>query len=225
VENVDIDSLRAELDSIVEDGLRFFESAKVIVKFTKKHAAQASASQQDSFKKAGLTQGRDDWDWLDEKHKSDSKNLVQRVTLFAPRLMQAVESSPLVRDDHAEIRLALRSMTTAFQLRYLTTMPAAVLNTGAMRVEHTIDVETALQFFRQEVESLRERMELLSPPLDQLASKIVASQIPNVQKYRPNTAFLMMQIDKHQPRLEDVNNAIKEVFREFGIEAVRADEI
>jgi hypothetical protein len=49
--------------------------------------------------------------------------------------------------------------------------------------------------------------------------------LPPAREYRPNTAFIMMWMDKSHPELDDVANAIKEVCREFKIKAVRADDI
>jgi hypothetical protein len=40
-----------------------------------------------------------------------------------------------------------------------------------------------------------------------------------------NSAFILMWMDKNHPELEDVHQAVKEVFAEFGIKALRADEI
>lgn len=44
-------------------------------------------------------------------------------------------------------------------------------------------------------------------------------------RYRSGTAFVMMWMDRAQPDLEDVRDAIREVCRDFGINAVRADDI
>lgn len=43
--------------------------------------------------------------------------------------------------------------------------------------------------------------------------------------YLPNTAFIMMWMDRSRAELEDVSNAIKEVCGAFNIEAVRADDV
>jgi Holliday junction resolvasome RuvABC ATP-dependent DNA helicase subunit len=41
----------------------------------------------------------------------------------------------------------------------------------------------------------------------------------------PNTAFILMWMDRAHPELDDVSNAIKEVCTEFGIHALRADDV
>jgi hypothetical protein len=43
--------------------------------------------------------------------------------------------------------------------------------------------------------------------------------------HRPNTAFILMWMDKKKPELEDVTNAFKEIFARFGIKALRADDV
>lgn len=51
------------------------------------------------------------------------------------------------------------------------------------------------------------------------------SGIVRTTGYVPNTAFIMMWMEKGHPELDDVCNAMKDVCTAFGIKAVRADDI
>lgn len=54
----------------------------------------------------------------------------------------------------------------------------------------------------------------------------LVTKLPVEQKsIKPNTAFVLMAMDPQKPELEDVYNAIKDVCREFEINAYRADDI
>jgi len=48
---------------------------------------------------------------------------------------------------------------------------------------------------------------------------------PPKSSHHPNTAFIIMQMDKSLPELEDVVETIKRVCNEFKIKAVRADDV
>ena len=80
-----------------------------------------------------------------------------------------------------------------------TTLAPVLLHTAA---KHIVDV-----------------VDLLTPSDTQTAPALATS------RYRPNTAFIMMAIDRTKPDLEDVKNSIKEVFSQFNIEAITADDI
>jgi hypothetical protein len=81
------------------------------------------------------------------------------------------------------------------------------------------DVARARRFFDGAVVSIGDLIDLLSP------AETVQALATGTATYRPNTAFIMMPIDKNQPELEDVKNSIKDVCKEFGITGVTADEL
>ncbi len=80
-------------------------------------------------------------------------------------------------------------------------------------------VQKAFDAFNTAATGLSDLISLLSP------SDGTTDQRPGSVSYRPNTAFIMMAIDKAQPGLEDVKQAIKDVCKEFGIAAITSDEI
>lgn len=81
------------------------------------------------------------------------------------------------------------------------------------------EAETARSVFDDAAVAIHDLIDLLSP------AKTVHASATGTSSYRPNTAFIMMPIDKQQAGLEDVKNAIKEVCKEFGVQAVTADDI
>lgn len=87
------------------------------------------------------------------------------------------------------------------------------------REESVSDVAKAHSAFNAASDAVRNLIDLLLP------SDAIAGSSGGTATYRPNTAFIMMAIDKKQPDLEDVRQAFKEVCSEFGITAVTADEI
>ena len=78
---------------------------------------------------------------------------------------------------------------------------------------------TARGMFDAAAVAIRDLVDLLSP------AETVQTGATGTASYKPNTAFIMMAIDKTKPELEDVKNAVKDVFKEFGVQAVAADDI
>ncbi len=85
--------------------------------------------------------------------------------------------------------------------------------------ENVNGAEAARSLFNNAAATVSELIDLLSP------AESIQAAAPGTASYRPNTAFIMMAIDKNSRDLEDVKNTIKEVCKEFGITATSADEI
>lgn len=98
-------------------------------------------------------------------------------------------------------------------------------------VEHAGQSEESCTFsqaheeFHKSVDNIRVIVRLIFPSEMPVATALARSETAGIKKYRRNTAFIMMWINKDHPELEDTKNVFKEVFKKFGIEAVRSDEI
>lgn len=90
------------------------------------------------------------------------------------------------------------------------------------------------RFYRDDVVVFEDQRMTRRPLASQSDLGIFLNRIPEFgnetvpvlkSSFTPNTAFIMMWMDKSHPELDDVSNAIKEVCGQFGIKAVRADDI
>jgi hypothetical protein len=173
-------------------------------------------------------------DHLTREEEEVAKEIRLSIAEFGPRLIEAVRKSALLEQtDEAETRRLLRALAASLLLREFTYHSSYVVSeedrvfgiVPAEQAERPSRASECFDHFKRDAREIFEKIDLLAPTPDNLTRAIVSSQTPGVRKYRPNTAFIMMQIDERVPRLEDVKNCIKEVFKEFGITAVRSDEI
>jgi hypothetical protein len=85
--------------------------------------------------------------------------------------------------------------------------------------EHETTLEWALSIAR---EGMDEALQIIRTA--HIAAGPTAGQVRTVG-HVPNTAFILMWMDKARPELVDVHTAVRETFAEFGIRAVRADDV
>lgn len=141
----------------------------------------------------------------------------------------AVRVSPLHSDaDMQELRHNTRQMLANLQFREFH-------HTG-VNVHHDEDVvlgvdpPTHEEISVEDVATALRRFDQAAAKTLDLTDLLVAADAsdlaqPGTANYRPNTAFIMMAIDSSKPKLEDIRVTIKDVFKDFGIDAVTADEI
>jgi len=222
LESSDVEALKSELSTILNDGSLFFSSVDL---------AGMKEREAKIFQWRGINPY---WDALTNEEKLRAQQIKKRLTDIGPRLIAAAQVSPLLEQtDIVEIRRLLRTLCSALVLKEYTYLDSYVVS----QEDSVFGIEPASQedvygplhecaeFFGYAAQKLSEKTDFLAPSPENLTRAIVSSQTPSIKKYRPNTAFIMMQINEKYPELEDVKNCIKDVFKEFGIKAVRSDEI
>jgi hypothetical protein len=215
VDSSHVDALRNEFIAIRDEAIAFFADVRVALGPVAEFQTH-------------------EWNILNPEQQETAQKIRKKVTEFGPRLLEAVRESPLMEQvDAVELRRFLRKLSAALQLRhyqYAESYPITEEDrvfgiVPAQQRESAATAEESSKRFKKYAQRILAKMDFIAPSPENLTRAIVSSQIPGVHKYRPNTAFIMMSIDKGNPALEDVKNTIKEVFKSFGIEAVRSDEI
>lgn len=204
----DIASLRERLVDVRQQGLRYFDRVSPI------------------RVPGGL---RHSWSIDNEDARNEAATLRTDVKALSVDIAGALRGAPLLAEaETQELRHNVRQMLASIYFNeyrhagvYVHHDEGLVLGVDPPSHEE-IPVDEpakARQLFDRAAATILDLVDLLSP------TDTAQSFVPGAARYRPNTAFIMMAIDQNRPELEDVKNAIKEVFRAFDISAITADDI
>jgi hypothetical protein len=220
---MDIKELSAGLSVLVEEATTFFDMA-------------LSECGEEPTSQWHFDEDRNTyWDKLSlesrVKSQKTQETLMRVVGLFIPTL----KASPILDEsDEKDVRRSVKKMRATLKLRKFSAWDIEVIHDegtvlGVSPPGQSEDKcnrpNDARKEFLECVELLEGITQLLKITPANIPDGLPAKN-PNLsQSYRPNTAFIMMPIDKSSPDNEDIYEAYKECFVKFGIKAIRADEI
>ena len=204
-----IASLRERLEAVRKAGALYFE-----------HAAPDQ-----------VNEGYEGHSWVvaNPDHHAEAEDLRTTIKSLSVDIAGAARGSPLIAEaDLQDLRHNTRQMLANVRFRRYRHWGVNVHHDEdiVLGVDPPSQEETALnepgaarEMFDAAAVAIRDLVDLLSP------AETVQTGATGTASYKPNTAFIMMAIDNTKPELEDVKNAIKDVFKEFGVQAVTADDI
>ena len=219
----DIDALKHDWEKVVEDGESFFRRVWQTI---------SKAAETDPSVKYAMTVSASLIS--DEDSEAVVPSIADRLAKLVFKIIETSKSSPLVSAvDHGDLRVALKEMLAALRFHTYRHWGTHVLNDEdrvlgvelAGQDEDTCGFSDAKKEFREAAAKVNRIMGLIFPTDTPVAVAIARSETTNIKSYRPNTAFILMWISKDHSELEDVKNCFQEVFKKFGITAIRADEI
>ena len=169
------------------------------------------------------------WEIRDAETLQACEALRDNIKELSVDIAAAARSSPLLADaDMQELRHNTRQMLANVHFReyrhtgvYVHHDEGTVLGVDPPTHEEIPFGESSFAETRFD-QAAAKTLDLTDLLLPTDAAKLTQSGTAN---YRPNTAFVMMAIDDSNWELEDIRTGIKEVFKEFGIEAITANEI
>ena len=174
------------------------------------------------------------WSKLNSPLQESSIRLQSRLIQAVKTVANSMKYSTLLSTaDRSDLGMWTKSVRASLRLREYYAWDTEVLHDEGVVIgvqqagqSDTTPVHPTLaqKRFEQDTTNLLGLVDLLE------ASPILSTDEWRVNpqataEYEPDTAFIMMQIDPHKPVLEDIWGTIKDCFAQFGIEAIRADEI
>jgi len=199
--------------------------------FDRAEAALEKISRPDRWERPG----RDHfWAELPAQVREEAERLVQRLLALAGPIADALRNAPLASEaDQRDVMTGTKAMRAALLLRQFRSWTTEVLHDEgtvlgvqpAGQSDHDPSPpEAARRSFADWKGKFADILDLVavSRGLGPVGRGALSSA---PARYRPGTAFIMMSMDKSRPELVDVADAIKQVFEQFDVRAVRADDI
>jgi hypothetical protein len=166
---------------------------------------------------------------MSDELEKQSEGFARRIRLLMVNVSAAARRSALLGDaDLGDLSINAKAMAAAVRFRryryrelYIHHDEGTVLGVSppSQDEDERISIDKARRIFSTACEKIFEIIDLISP------SGIATPTVGESSRYTPDTAFIMMQIDKGNPELDDVLDTVAEVFGLFDIKARRADEI
>ena len=174
------------------------------------------------------------WEKLDDTLKESSAELQSSLIQVTKTIANSMKHSALVSEaDRRDLGTWTKSVRASLRLRMYSAWDTEVLHDEGevLGIQPAGQSDTtpahpsqAYKTFERDITNLVGLVDLLDvPPI--LSTEEWRANPQATAEYEPDTAFVMMQIDPGNPELEDIYNTIKECFAQFGIKAIRADEI
>jgi hypothetical protein len=172
--------------------------------------------------------------WRDTSHQH--RDNARKLALRTRRWFNLVNSIvvPLILHDRTFLYTKLRQVEAAiykhqYRKPLVSFQAETVPPVPVVTRQYDVDVETRLETAeRDAAEGMDSVIDIIkaAPPLARQISSVLGygpTELPP-SSFQPNTAFILMWMDKTQPELKDVLRTVKRVCKQFGITAFRADE-
>jgi hypothetical protein len=171
---------------------------------------------------------------LPEPLALERARLQTEIASLSAQIANLAQSSPLVSPaDLPDLRINTRKMISSLNFEEYRYHEARLMGyedqlygvLPASQDDEPVKPLGASELCRKAVENVRKLLLFVTQGGSRGISP--AQSVPPVKggQFRPDTAFILMWMSDDHPELEDVKVGITEVFEEFGIRAIRADDI
>jgi hypothetical protein len=172
------------------------------------------------------------WNSLPDEIKVEGEKVTEMLLDLARDLAALCKRSLLTTDaDINDVHMSVKKMRAALHLREFYYWDPEVLHDEGMvlgfkqssqQEGDPLTPKSAHDQYQKAIRQLYKVLQLCDTGKSDDGRKAIQGE---ANKYRPNSAFIMMWMEKRESSLSDVLDAVKEIFAEFGISAIRADDI